>query len=108
MVPHGSYARVEPPGVRVARCYCATARRTVSLLPDFLCARLPSTLSAAEHVVRQVEKRGVTEAASRPRPDVYADAGERWVRRRYFPILAALLVLHGVLPERLAGCRPGS
>ncbi len=38
---HGSYVRKRPAGVRIARWYCPEGRRTFSLLPDFLAARLP-------------------------------------------------------------------
>lgn len=106
LVRHGSYGRAEPPGLRVARFLCLTTGRTVSLLPDFLAARLPSSLAEVEHVVRQVEEHGVAQAAARVRPDVYPESGKRWVLRRYLPIVAALLVLQGLAPERLAGCRP--
>ena len=41
---HGSYPRVTPRGLRIARWYCPEGRRTFSLLPDFLAAGLPDLL----------------------------------------------------------------
>ena len=34
--------RVTPQGLRIARWYCPEGRRTFSLLPDFVAARLPA------------------------------------------------------------------
>ena len=48
---HGSYARVMPKGLRVARWYCPQGHRTFSLLPDFLAARLPGLLTCVEAAV---------------------------------------------------------
>ena len=48
---HGSYARATPRGQRIARWYCPEGRRTSSLLPDFLAARLPGLLASIEHSI---------------------------------------------------------
>jgi len=48
---HGSYERVTPPRLRIARWYCRHGRRTFSLIPDFLAARLPGTLALIERCV---------------------------------------------------------
>ena len=37
---HTAYARVEPPGMHIARWYCPEAHVTFSLLPDCLASRL--------------------------------------------------------------------
>jgi len=79
---------------------------TFSVLPDFLCSRLSSTLAEAEQVVRFAQDRGVPAAAEKMRPRIGVDAGERWVRRRLYPVLAALIACVGLYPERLELCRP--
>ena len=38
LVPHGTYGRKQPDGVRVRRFLCRRSGRTVSLLPDCLAA----------------------------------------------------------------------
>ena len=45
---HGSYTRVTPQGLRIARWYCPEGRRTFSLLPDFVAARLPGLLASID------------------------------------------------------------
>src|SRR5688500_5539209 len=59
----GPYGRVAPAGVRVARWWCPVARRSISLLPTFLAARLSGTLDEAEAVVAAVEEAGGVTAA---------------------------------------------
>jgi hypothetical protein len=54
LAAHGSYARVRPAGIRVARLRCPKARITISLLPDFLAARLSGTLAEVEQTVEAV------------------------------------------------------
>jgi len=100
---HGSYPRVRPPGIRVARYYCPRARTTISLLPDFLAARLSGDLDEVERVVCGVEKaRSVEAAANELRTDdVGLPGAVRWVRRRLGPVRAALLILVNVMPDRL-------
>ena len=108
---HGSYARVHPAGARVARFWCPVERASISLLPAFLAARLPSTLDEIEAVLDAVEQAAsVVEAAevTRPADDEHAVtsiSAMRWVRRRLGPVRAALLALVTLLPA-LAGCRP--
>jgi hypothetical protein len=53
---HGTYARVSPPGTRVARWSCPEGHCTFSLLPDCLAAPLSGTLSEVEAVVRAAEQ----------------------------------------------------
>ena len=108
---HGSYARVHPAGVRVARFLCPSQGETISLLPAFLAARLPATLDEVQAVVDAVEAApSIAVAAETLRPAdeehaVTSISAARWVRRRLRPILAALVALVTLLPE-LSGCAP--
>lgn len=103
---HGSYARVEPPGIRIPRFYCPTARKTFSVLPDFLCSHLSSTMAEVEQVVRHAQVHGVEATAARMQPQSWPSVGERWVRRRLYAVVACLVTLQGLYPERLAQCSP--
>ena len=102
---HGTYARVSPPGTLVARWYCPTGRRTFSLLPDCLAARLTGTLAEVEAVVRAAEQAPSLEAACAAlRLDIELPGALRWVGRRVQAVHAALHLLRGLLPERFGGC----
>jgi hypothetical protein len=81
---HGSYGRTTPRGLRVARWYCPEGRRTFSLLPDFLCAKLPGLLSSIEAAVRSVsDYRSIEAAADALRQDgITLPSAVRWLRRR--------------------------
>jgi hypothetical protein len=102
---------VRPAGIRVARLRCPKARVTISLLPDFLAARLSGTLAEVEQAVEIVEAAGSREAAAgQVRPAdaegaVTLPSALRWLRRRLLPVRAALLALVTLLPE-LFGCAP--
>src|SRR6267154_5128997 len=61
---HGSYPRVTPRGLRIARWYCPEGHRTFSLLPDFLAARLPGLLGSVDAVVASVPRMRSIEAAA--------------------------------------------
>ena len=107
---HGSYRRVRPAGMRVARLRCPRARVTISLLPDFLAARLPGTLAEVERVVEAAEGASCEEVVSQIRPGgeegaVTLPSALRWLRRRLMPVRGALLALVTLLPE-LFGCAP--
>lgn len=108
---HGSYGRVRPVGVRVARFLCPQAGVTISLLPDFLASRLSGTLSEVEAVVEAAEAATSQEAAlEQVRPAAAPDAvtlpaGLRWLRRWLSGVRAALLAAVTLVPV-LAGCRP--
>jgi hypothetical protein len=84
---------------------------TISLLPDFLAARLSGTLTEVELAVEIAEVAGSREAAAgQVRPADAEDAvtlpsALRWLRRRLLPMRAALLGLVTLLPE-LFGCAP--
>lgn len=104
---HGSYERQQPAGARVARWYCPQGRRTFSLLPDCLAAKLPGTLTEVEQVLEAVEQAPSVEAAAdRLRPDIELPGRLRWVRRRRQLVHAALAALVALLPEVLEGCEP--
>lgn len=107
--PHGSYPRVAPAGVRVARFYCPRAAATISLLPSFLAARFRGTLDEIEEVIDAVERApSMVAAAEHLRPAdapraVTSISAMRWVRRRMKAVRAALLALVTLVPE-LFGC----
>ncbi|MCB9576616.1 MAG: hypothetical protein H6717_34440 [Polyangiaceae bacterium] len=111
LVGHGSYTRKSPTGVRVARLLCPKSGVTISLLPDFLAARMPGTLEEIEGVVAAAQAARTTEgAAALLRP---AESGEvvtlpsvlRWLRRRMIAVEAGLLAAVTSLPV-LSGCAP--
>jgi hypothetical protein len=105
---HTPYARVEPPGMRVARSYCAKGHVTISLLPDCLASRLSSTLSRVEEVVEAVEQRdrSIEVVAERLRPEIEVQGAVRWVRRRVVAVAVALVALKGLRPDVLTCVSP--
>jgi hypothetical protein len=106
-VRHGTYVRVEPPGTRISRWYCAKGHRTFSLIPDCLAARLSGSLREVETVVATVEQaKSLEAAADRLRPDIELPGAIRWTRRRVQRVHVALTVLRGLLPEFFSGCQP--
>jgi hypothetical protein len=98
---HGTYARVEPPGMRVARWYCPDAQETFSLLPDCLASRLSGSLDDVERAVLVVESVGVAAATQDLRPEVELPGVLRWLRRRAHGVRAAILALMTAIPGRL-------
>lgn len=110
---HTPYERKSTPGAKVARGYCRLGKFTVSLLPDCLASRLPSTLSEVERAIDQIESHvgSLDELAIAQRPAVGPDddhvAGAlRWLRRRRKHVMAALVAIASVMPEKLAGHPP--
>jgi transposase-like protein len=98
---HGTYARLDPPGMRVARWRCPTARMTFSLLPDCLASRLCGSLDEAEQAVVLSESVGVEPAARVLRVDEVGLTGAlRWLRRRRQGLRAALVALMTAMPGR--------
>jgi hypothetical protein len=107
MASHGTYARKEPLGARIARWYCRAAHTTFSLLPDCLAARLCGSLDAVEDVVAAAEgARSVEAAADRLRPEVELPGAVRWTRRRVAAVRDALVTIIGLYPDRLPGATP--
>ena len=108
----GTYGRVQPEGVRVARFWCPRAGRSVSLLPAFLAARMAGTLDEVEAAVHAVEQAGsIAAAVEQVHP---ADAeraigpvcAQRSIRRRLRSVRAALLAVVTLMPERFRGIAP--
>jgi hypothetical protein len=101
---HGTYPRITPAGMRIARYYCSTAHETFSLLPDGLASRFPGDLDALERVVAHVEAaRSIEAAADVLRPDIVLPSAVRWVRRRLTLARATLLAVVTLLPDLFAG-----
>jgi hypothetical protein len=99
---HGTYRRVKPPGMQVARWYCPKVRETFSLLPDCMCARMGGGLDETEEVVALSERIGVEKAAMELRVgEVELPGALRWLRRRRLGVHAALLALITAFPGRL-------
>lgn len=89
---HGSYARVTPQGMRVARWYCPEGHCTFSLLPDFLAARLPGLLCSIEAAVAEAQSARSMEAAvdTLRSFEVTLPSALRWLRRRIRAVQAGL------------------
>jgi hypothetical protein len=98
----------EPGGILTAPWYCRQGHRTFSLLPDYLAARFPGTLSEIERLVATVEQaRSLETATDARRSDpVSLTSAVRWVRRRVGPVRRLLTVLVGLLPQFFLGCAP--
>lgn len=102
---HGTYTRIYPPGMKIARGYCPDEHATVSMLPDFLAAKLPGTLRDVEQVIAEVEEAATVEAAAdQLRPDVEMPGRLRWVGRRRRLVYAGLLALRTLMPDVFADC----
>ena len=108
LVPHGTYGRKQPDGVRVRRFLCPRSGRTVSLLPDCLAAHWSGTLAEVEAVVREAARASsLEEAANRLRTDrVSLASALRWVRRRVLAVQALLTALCTLYPERFGALEP--
>ena len=103
---HGTYSRVEPAGMYIARWYCPTGHITFSLLPDCLASRLGGTLDAVEDVVASVEAKiaagsSIEKAAGEIRPDMDLPGAVRWVRLRLRSVRLLLLALVTLMPGQL-------
>jgi hypothetical protein len=105
---HGTYARVNPPGTRIARWYCPQGHLTFSLLPDHLAARFPGTLADIEQVVASVEHAPSFEAAANAlrQDDITLTSALRWVRRRVRLVHTVLTIVVSLLPDLCLGCSP--
>lgn len=98
---HGSYARVAPQGLRIARWYCPKAHQTFSLLPDFLAARLPGLLDTIQTCVAAVQSaRSMEAAADLVRgPEVTLPGAIRWLRRRVQAVRTGIAAVSDLMPE---------
>jgi hypothetical protein len=102
---HGTYRRKTPAGTKIARWYCPESHTTFSLLPDCLAARLSGTLDELEDVVVIAERAPSLEAAvDTLRLDIQLPGALRWLRRRVRLVQRCLVLVIGLLPDRLAGC----
>jgi hypothetical protein len=101
---HGSYERLTTPGVRIARWYCPEGRRTFSLLPDFLAARLPGLLASIENtVILAGSARSLECAADVLRGlDICLPSAVRWLRRRVSAVRASLAAVAAIAPRRMS------
>jgi hypothetical protein len=99
---HGSYARLNPPGVRVARWYCPEGHQTFSLLPDFLAAKLPGLLESIEDVVTTAFSAKSMEAAADALRgfDVSLPSALRWLHRRVRAVKAVVDAVSRLVLER--------
>jgi hypothetical protein len=98
---HGSYARVAPPSLRIARWYCPQGHRTFSLLPDFLAARLPGLLDSVEESVSVAAWAKSMEAAADLLRgfDVTLPSAVRWLNRRLRAVQGVLDAVSRLVPE---------
>ena len=99
---HGSYARLNQPGVRIARWYCPEGRRTFSLLPDFLAAKLPDLLESIEDAVATAfSAKSMEAAADAVRGfDVSLPSALRWLYRRVRAVRAVVDAVSRLVLER--------
>jgi len=98
---HGTYARAQPAGMRIARWYCRDAGMTLSALPDCMAARVVGSLDEVERVVVAAESKGIEAAAQDLRTEIELPGAMRWLRRRRDAVRAALLALITAMPGRL-------
>ncbi|UUZ65459.1 hypothetical protein LP417_13635 [Polaromonas sp. P1-6] len=100
---HGSYARVTPQGLHIARWYCPQGHRTFSLLPDFLASRLPGLLTSIEAAAVEAKLAASMEAAADTLRgfEVTLPSALRWLRRRVRAVQAALEAVSRLGPQTL-------
>lgn len=105
---HGTYARVEPAGTRIARWYCPQGHCTFSLLPDFYASHLRGSLEYLEQAVGQIEQSKSVEAAADAlrTDDITLPSAIRWARRRLRLVHTALECVVRAAPERFRNCQP--
>jgi hypothetical protein len=100
---HGTYGRVTPRGLRIARWYCPEGHRTFSRLPDFLAARFPGLLASIDDTITVASSAKSMEAAADALrgPDISLPGAVRWLRRRIHAAQAGLDAVKRVLPRNL-------
>lgn len=98
---HGTYARVWPRGCLIARYYCPSTGRTVSLLPDCLAAWRTGSLERVEREVLGIERAGsLAAAAAGQRPEIELPGALRWLARARWHVSAGLAAVRILVPER--------
>ena len=102
---HGSYERLSPSGLRIARWYCPEGHRTFSLIPDFVASRMPGLLdSIEESIVTACSAKSREAAADVLRgPDVTLPSAVRWLRRRIGSVRASLDAVRREVPDAFIG-----
>ena len=98
---HGSYERLLPARLRVARWYCPEGHRTFSLIPDFLACRMPGLLFwIEESIITACSAKSREAAADILRgPDVTLPSAVRWLRRRINSVRASLDAVRQSVPD---------
>ena len=98
---HGSYSRVTPQGMRVARWYCPQGHQTFSLVPDFLASRFPGLLTSIEAAAVAAKEFGSQERAADALRgiDVTLPSAMRWLRRRVRAVQVAVEAVWGLEPQ---------
>lgn len=95
---HGTYPRKFPEYCLIARWYCPTEHRTVSMLPDFFPSRFPGTLDEVEQAVNIADASASREqAAEALRSEITLPSALRWLRRRIKYVQEILNILAGLL-----------
>lgn len=92
----------------IARFYCARAKTTFSLLPDFLSSRYRGSLAEFEQVCVAAETADSLEVANAVVPvetafNISARSAQRWVARRVVLFEITLRALLGVAIDRVEG-----
>ena len=106
---HGTYARKYPDGMRVARYYCRSCRKTFSLLPTFMAAGCPGTLDDIEKVVLVYEECGTLNGSLqrvRAGHGNTARAQRRWLQRRIGAVHLLLATVKGLFPDLYSDVAP--
>ena len=108
LVPHGSYGRKFPHGVRVRRFLCRKSGQTVSLLPKCLAAHWSGTLAEVEQTVRAAGQAASQQAAAKQLSAEYISppGALRWLRRRLLAVRAFLQAVRTVCPQRCGQLEP--
>ena len=107
--PHGFYDRKTPAGARVRRFLCPPKKRTISMLPICLAARLPGTTAEVERVAATAERpdfRPRDCPQLHPGSNISERGAQRWVQRRVAAVHASLAVLVTLLPQLAGNAEP--
>lgn len=98
---HGSYSRVTPQGLCIARWYCPQGHQTFSLVPDFLASRFPGLLTSIEAAAIAAKEVGTMERAADALRgvEVTLPSALRWLRRRVRAVQVALEAVWRLVPQ---------